>query len=635
MPALFPLLALSQTPGGNQQQQPKPETVTSSITVVGQIQTETPASISVLGKPELARIPGVNLDDRLRMIPGFSLFRRSSSLAANPTTQGVSLRGLGSSGASRSLVLYDGVPINDPFGGWVYWTRIAPEQIERVEVLRGASTSVFGDRAMSGSISLTSPSAERSRVYGGFEGGNLAQKLISGGFSQPLGRFGVSANLRAFDTNGYYIVHERERGAIDTTADVRFLAPDVRLDYFGDRQRFHLRTDLLIEDRDNGTQIQRNSTSMGTVSGHWSGGRVNNFSVVGYHTQEEFRAAFSTILAGRASERLTYRQTVPVKADGGALLFQREFQPVKLLAGADVTRVEGTSTDSLFPTGKRIGGGSQLQHGVFGQVNAKAGPAQLLLGLRHSFTGQGSRFLSPSAGVTVGRRWLRGRASVYRSFRAPTLNELYREFVAGNATTRANAGLRPETSRGVEAGADFVFEGSRLGFTLFHNSIHDVITNVTLLTTPAQVIRQRQNAAEAYSRGGEVDFRQRWRNYHVELSYLYAETRFRTGLRIPQVPKHQGTGMLGYARGGTVVTGGVRSFALQYDDDTNRAILPGFTTAQVTVSQRLPKGLTAQGVVENMLDRTYLVGFNPFPTLRNIGSPRMFRIGLRWEGAFR
>ena len=78
------------------------------------------------GPPGTPGNPGVSLDDRLRDIPGFSLLRRSSSLVAHPTTQGVSLRGIGSSGASRTLVLWDGIPVNDPFGGWVYWTRLLP-----------------------------------------------------------------------------------------------------------------------------------------------------------------------------------------------------------------------------------------------------------------------------------------------------------------------------------------------------------------------------------------------------------------------------------------------------------------------------------------------------------------------------
>src|SRR4051812_6326643 len=147
-----------------------PEPVRTTITIAEKIETEAPALISVLDQTEIREQPGINIDDRLRAIPGFTLFRRTSSIAANPTTQGVSLRGLGSSGASRSLVLWDGIPVNDPFGGWVYWTRIAPDELERVELSRGAATSVFGDRAMSGAISLFSRPAERMHLVGAYEG---------------------------------------------------------------------------------------------------------------------------------------------------------------------------------------------------------------------------------------------------------------------------------------------------------------------------------------------------------------------------------------------------------------------------------------------------------------------------------
>ncbi|MEO6193359.1 MAG: TonB-dependent receptor plug domain-containing protein, partial [Thermoanaerobaculia bacterium] len=86
--------------------------------------TDAVAPTSVLTREDLDRSPGLTLDEQLRQIPGFSLLRRSSSLTAHPTSQGVSLRGLGPSGASRTLVLFDGVPLNDPFGGWVYWNRL-------------------------------------------------------------------------------------------------------------------------------------------------------------------------------------------------------------------------------------------------------------------------------------------------------------------------------------------------------------------------------------------------------------------------------------------------------------------------------------------------------------------------------
>ena len=111
--------------------QTSPQPLKTTVTVNANLASETPAFITVLDQQRLEQIPGTNIDDRLRQVPGFSLFRRSSSIVANPTTQGVSLRAIGSTGASRTLVLWDSIPINDPFGGWVYWTRIDPNFVIR------------------------------------------------------------------------------------------------------------------------------------------------------------------------------------------------------------------------------------------------------------------------------------------------------------------------------------------------------------------------------------------------------------------------------------------------------------------------------------------------------------------------
>ena len=236
----------------------------SSITVTEAVSAESPASIVIFDKKQLQENPGVNVDDRLRTVPGFSLFRRSSSLVANPTTQGISLRGLGSSGASRSLVLWDGIPANDPFGGWVYWTRFAPEEIERIEISRGASTSLFGDRAMSGAIALFSKPAEKMRFRGGYEGGNRKTHQLNGGASNVVGNWAVSANIRAFTTDGYYILPTLRRGTADTQAGVRFVAADTRADYATGQSRLFLKFDVLAEQRQSGTALTQNSTGEGT-----------------------------------------------------------------------------------------------------------------------------------------------------------------------------------------------------------------------------------------------------------------------------------------------------------------------------------------------------------------------------------
>jgi outer membrane receptor protein involved in Fe transport len=566
------------------------------------------------------------------MVPGFSLFRRTSSLVAHPTTQGISLRGIGSTGASRTLVLWDGIPVNDPFGGWVYWTRLSPEDMERVEISRGAATSVFGDRAMGGAIALFSREPEPLRLSAAYEGGNRDTHLASTGFSHVWSKWALSARGRAFTTDGYFIVPEYARGPIDTKASVRFVTGMVRGDYLGGDTRVFLKTDILAEERENGTPLQNNSTGLGTVAAnvYRSLGR-HDVSGLAWHAREEFRSTFSAIGANRASENVTFRQTVPAESVGGAGIWKYGGGRFSSLAGMDFQRIEGFSTDSLFPTGKRIGGGTLTQHGYFGQAHLTAGTARFFVGARENLAGTGRRFFSPSAGMVAGRGRIRGRVSAYRSFRLPTLNELYREFRVGNAITQANANLQPETMTGVEAGADFSGETTRATVSVYRHSLENLITNVTLSLGPP-IIRQRQNATEALARGVELNVEKRWGGWQGEVGYLLADSRFRSGERIPQIPRHQGSAQLSFSHKGTLASAGFRSYSHQFEDERNLFLLPGFATFQLVVRQQLTRGLSAVAAVENLFDREYLAGFSPTPL---IGAPRLWRAGLRWDGRLR
>lgn len=621
--------ATQQPAPGSQQSNPVIPPVKTSITVTEHITTDAPASISSVDAVELQQVPGVNIDDRLRAVPGFTLFRRTSSIVANPTTQGVSLRGIGSSGASRTLVLWDGIPVNDPFGGWVYWTRFAPQQIDQVEISRGASTSLFGDRAMGGAISVITRETTRRKLDASYEGGTQNTHEVSAGAADLWGNFAGSARVRAFTTDGYFIVPESIRGAADTKAGVRFVAGNARLDWFRGNHRVFTKIDMLAEDRANGTTLTRNSTSLGTLSLNYSfEAQHEGFSLLAFHTREDFRASFSSVPANRKTESLTYNQVVPSQATGAAAYWTHSEARFNTLFGADVEHDEGTSTDHLVPTGLRIGGGSRIQRGVFGQFNVKAGPIQLFLGGREHFTGGGETFFSPNAGFVAGKQWFRARGSVYRSFRAPTLNELYREFRVGNTDTLANAALKPETLFGGEAGFDLVGESRRLSVTAYYNSLDNLITNVTLKIAGGQITRQRQNAAAATARGVEADFKQAWRAWRAEASYLFAESTYVTGFSLPQVPRHQGSAQLTYAKNGTLASFGLRTYAKQFEDDVNLFRLPGFATLQLAVRQQLKKGFSIQAAFENLLDHQYYTGFSPTPT---IGAPRQVRLGLRWN----
>ena len=420
------------------------------------------------------------------------------------------------------------------------------------------------------------------------------------------------------------------RGTADTRAGVRFVTGDVHIDHYTRLGNLFLKVNMLAEERQNGTVLTHNSTGLGTVSLRYNREFTHDsISILGFHTREGFHSTFSSVTNNRNTERLTYSQTVPSDATGGAALWQHHESRWNLLGGADVDRMGGTDTDHLVPSGLRVAGGTQLQHGVFAQTDTTLGPARFFAGLRHTFAGGDNRFLSPNAGVVLGRKRLRLRGSVYRAFRAPTLNELYREFRVGNTDTLANPNLRPETVFGSEFGADWVGETGSMRVTAYRNSLSNLITNVTLSSTPSAIVRQRANAAEALSRGVEADFERRWHAFTGEAQYLFVDSRYVTGFRVAQIPKHQGSGQVTYLHGGTMASLSVRSFDYQFDDDLNQFRLPGYAVVQLVARQHVWRSLSADVGIENALNRVFYTAFTPTP---NTGNPRLWRVGLRWDG---
>src|SRR3954465_5605167 len=214
---------------------------------------DVPASVNVLDREEIKQSPALVADDLLRQIPTFSLFRRTSSLASHPTAQGVSLRGIGPSGVSRTLVLVDGTPFNDPFGGWVYWTRVPLEDTDRIEVVDGSSSSLYGNYAMGGVINIMSANAARRTFEIKPQYGNHNSPKVDYGASDVWGKVGVVVDGSSFNTDGFPIVAPSERGLIDINATVKFNNINGKADYTpSDRVKLFGRVGYFSEDRVNG-----------------------------------------------------------------------------------------------------------------------------------------------------------------------------------------------------------------------------------------------------------------------------------------------------------------------------------------------------------------------------------------------
>jgi outer membrane receptor protein involved in Fe transport len=668
------------------------EAVTVTVTRSEQLQSDVPASVNVLTKDEIRRTPAAVADDVLRQIPTFSLFRRTSSVAAHPTTQGVSLRGVGPSGVSRTLVLLDGVPFNDPFGGWVFWSRVPIESAERIEVVDGASASLYGNYAMGGLINIvTGPPARRTFELRTQYGSLNSPKFDIRG-SDVWGKLGVSVDASAFDTDGYATVRPEDRGAVDNKSSVTFKNVNVKADYaINDRARAFFRTGYFRENRDNGkittvgpVNEERNDTTWKTASG---GVRVrtrdlSEIQATVFYDNELFNSNNIAIpdAVTRATGRLSLEQQVPSRSVGGMVQWSRPIAGIHFLtAGIDTRWVDGDSNEKGFDavtgstvTVTRSSGGTQRSTGFYFQdLITPTSKLNITLSARldrwRNYDGHNIELSQPSGAPTANNRdtldaredsvasprvaalyHVNSRLTIWgdvgTAFRAPTLNELYRGFRVGTVQTVANSDLGPErlvgTEFGVTAGvlSNFVVRG-----TVFDNRVSNPVANVTTGQTGATVFVQRQNLGRTHIWGvqtdGEYRIGEAWK---FNMAYLYGVSKVQENEKDPslvgkflaQVPKNRATLMASYANPRLIdVSLSVQSVGVQFDDDKNERGVPGQTI--VGLPGYVVVGLNVSRQIDKSVE-VFVGAQNLFNeryyvgTLPTlIGSPRQVNGGLR------
>jgi outer membrane receptor protein involved in Fe transport len=727
---------------------------------------DVPASINVLSRDEIRQSPGVVADEVLRQVPTFSLFRRASSVSAHPTTQGVSLRGIAPSGVSRTLVLLDGVPYNDPFGGWVYWTGLPLNQTNRIEVVDNASSSLYGNYAMGGVINIVTDRPSRRTVEFNPQFGNRGTSKADFRASDVWGKLGVSVDGVGFDTDGYPNVVPSERRTtdqtppgVDNSVTAKFQSYNVKANYAAnDRVQVYGRVGYLREDRNNG------KASTYDPAGNYVGGQTeeanntrwtatnigtrimlpdqSNLQATLFTDDETFRSNFLAVPTAnppRSIGRVSLDQRVPTKGVGGMAQWSKGLGLTQSLsAGFDWRWVEGESQEQGYDTSKnvqtptvtRLSGGSQQLAGAFVQdIITPASAFQITLSARvdhwrnynphnlETTTSSGaptanykpacstSPNLTPPAcladrnDTVVSPRvaamyHVTNGVSVWGDyglgFRAPTLNELYRQFTVGAVTTRANDQLGPEHLKGGEIGVNVQpAKATIIRTTYFDNRMRDPISNVTIGTN----LQQRQNLGRTRIAGlqfdGEYRAGQMWqfnagyvyeRARVVESSQtlgLPAGTNLATNCPGPnannptgatagsgtgsacylqQVPNNRATFRAAYMNEKiATIAFNVTVVGRQFDDDQNARVvpnaalsdagyaqwttpvtdpniagLPQFTILDLSAARSLGRNVDVYAACENLTNKQYFVG--TVPTL--LGPPRLFTVGLRlrWQG---
>lgn len=643
-----------------------PASVSEEVTVSG-TRTESrlsdsAASVAVLSARDLARAPSPALDQTLRQIPGFTLFRRSDSRTANPTSQGVSLRGVGASGASRATVLDDGVPLNDPFGGWIFWGRVPRASLRRVEVLRGGASDLYGGSALAGAVTLVRREIPKAlvRLESSYGSSNTPEVSLFAGARR--GEWGLAGAIDLFRSDGYIPVEESRRGQVDREAASRHQTAELTVERsLPEGGRVFLRGSDFRESRENGTILQVNDARIRQLAagGDWSGG-WGSASARLYAMDESYHQTFSAVAPDRNTETLTRRQRVPARAFGLSAQLARPLGDHVLVAGVEARDARGSSEEEIpgvsGPSGTVEAGGREVAGALFLEdvltlgsravvtagarvdVWSERDGSRTTAGGRERFADRTETAVSPRLSALYR---LGGSASLtaaaYRSFRAPTLNELYRSFRVGDTLTLANERLGPERLTGGEAGV--LLAGSGVAFsaraTVFWMEIEDTIANVTVETAPTLITRRRENLGRTRSRGLEVDGELRASgSLGLSVGYLFADSTVRRfssdpdleGHRVAQVPRHQATLAARLSlRGADLVVQG-RFASSQYEDDRNSLRLGGYGVMDAFLGAPVGRGIQLFAAGENLLGRRVEIARTPVTSL---GPPRLLRAGLR------
>jgi outer membrane receptor protein involved in Fe transport len=633
----------------------------------------------VIGRERLTSSASGRLDEILKDVPGFQLFRRSDARSANPTSQGATLRALGGNASSRALLILDGVPQTDPFGGWINWPAYDPERLGQVRVVRGGGSGAAGPGALAGTIELMSADPDDLQGIGGtiaYGSRDSLDARIGTGFRLGGGFVSVSGNYGRGD--GFVPVIARQRGPVDRPSPYEHASLALRaVAPLAAGTKLQLNGLLFGDERERGTAFTDNSTQGADASLRLVG---RSWEALAYVQARDYYNSFAGVNAARTSvTRASEQYNVPSTGLGARAELRPRIGPVQLRLGADWREAEGETRERFqFVNGagtrRRVAGGRTRTIGGFAEAALERGALTLTGGGRidrwrilDGFleeraiatgaalndlafadrsgwepTGRAGIAWRPAAAVTV-------RAAGYLGWRLPTLNELYRPFRVGPDATAANAELAPERLKGIEAGLDYrPLSTARVGITVFANRLEGAIANVTLGRGPGPFpgvgfvaaggeYRRRQNLDAVRVRGVELDGRLDLGAWSLTGGYSYADAEVRAskaalpldGLRPAQTPRHSLAGTLAWrGLGGARASGTLRYVGGQYEDDLNHQLLPDALTVDAAASIPLTGRLSVEARGENIGGARVVAAVSGNGLIER-ATPRTFWLGLR------
>ncbi len=658
------------------------------IEVTSRLTSGTTAEVALsnltIDRTQLAKAPEGQLDEALRSVPGFGLFRRSSAAIANPTSQGVSLRNLGPNGAGRTLVLFDGVPLNDPFGGWVPFSRLPTAMIEQVRLTPGGGAGIWGNSAIAGTMRLISRRDQGLRADASMGRFGVAEGVVHAGMEQGASYFALDG--QRFNRGNYRVVDSSQRGAVDVPAGVEGQSGQALLVNDLGPVTSAIKLGGFDENRANGTPLSTNRTRASDLSLRLFSTQVlglENAEAVVYGQRSVFSNQFTSVDVARKIETPALNQfSVPAKAVGGSVsatyVANANWGSV---IGMDARQVRGYTNELFqyvsgsFQRLRKAGGMENFQGAFLEPYWQLSDYLTLSFGARADYweISKGQRLESNLTGTTffrsdsyptrsgtlpngrVGVNWhaeteLVLRAAGYTGFRVPTLNELFRPFRVGGDIIEANPNLNVEHLSGAEMGFDWGrSESGTLSMTIFQAQIKNAVDNVQLTDRPGTYVplnivvpaggtlAQRLNLDQVTAKGVEARAHKSIGTWlDIDLFYLWSLPRVDrasispalAGRRLSQTARNQG----GIQTGARITEDLSAQISLKYqsqsfEDGLNTRQLAPNTVMDLKLERKFGQRLSGYLAIQNLNDTKIETGLRA-DGLLSTGAPRQWSVGI-------
>ncbi|MFC4256757.1 TonB-dependent receptor [Altererythrobacter xixiisoli] len=616
------------------------------IIVHGRGLTQTPATpaydVIELDRNTVTSTASGRLEDALGNVAGFQQFRRSDSRSSNPSAQGITLRALGGNASSRALVLLDGVPLADPFFGYIPFSAAAPERLDSIRITRGGGSGPFGAGALAGTIELESADLRTLPLVSGQAMiSSRAETELSGTIAPRVGDGMAVVSGRWDRGQGFYTTPDDQRVPASVRAKYDSWSASARVvQPLGEQVELQLRG-LAFEDN----RVLRFEGANSSSEGRDISARIISRGPwqVDALAYGQWRNFTNIVISSTTFNRSLDQKDTPSSGFGGKL----EVRPP--VGGGHVLRLgadyrassghlaeDGYNASSGALTQRRFAGGLNTDLGLFLEDDWTIGPVTLTGGIRadrYTISNGYYRAYSAAGALAVDNQFadrsdwdvsyrggamlqatetLRLRAAGYTSLRLPTLNELYRPFVVFPITTQANAELRNERLEGFEVGVDYTpIEGISFALTGFDNQVKDAITNVTINATT----RQRRNIDAIKARGIEFSAQAEIAYFTFSGSLAYTDAKMRGtgaaadlhGFRPAQTPEWATSATISYRPAdNTTLAVTLRHVGAQFEDDQQDDRLPAATTVDLFAQLPLAAGFSFIGRVENLFDQTII-----------------------------